>query len=50
MALLDLQGMDQKPSAGATKGGGGNKSASSKGCGNVVNVGGDRSHLSLLLC
>lgn len=47
MALLDLQGMDQKPSATAVKG----KSGASKNCGNVIGGGGGgRSHLSLLLC
>lgn len=43
MALLDLQGMEQRPSAGAIKGG--RKSGASKGCGNV-----ETSSLSLLFC
>jgi len=43
MALLDLQGLDQKPTASAIKG----KSGSSKGCGNVI---GGSSGLSVLLC
>ena len=52
MALLDLQGMEQKPSSNAAKGGKHN-SGSSKGC--TINVGGNGgggggSHLSLLLC
>ena len=49
MALLDLQGMEQKASAGAIKG----KSGASKNCNNVVSTGGGgggHSHLSLLLC
>lgn len=47
MALLDLQGMEHKPSAGAVKG----KSGASKNCNNVdVGGGGGKSHLSLLLC
>lgn len=41
MALLDLQGMEQRRSDTAVKGGG-SKSGSSKSCG--------RSGLSLLLC
>jgi hypothetical protein len=50
MALLDLQGLEPKPSSSAAKGGKGN-SGSSKGC--TINVGGNGgggSHLSLLLC
>ena len=39
MALLDLQGLEQKPSASAIKG----KSGASKGCNN-------HSGLSLLIC
>jgi len=39
MALLDLQGLEQKPSASATK----RKSGASKSCN-------DTSSLSLLLC
>lgn len=46
VALLDLQGMEQKPSASAIKG----KSGASKGCNNVGGGGGGASHLSLLLC
>ena len=45
MALLDLQGMDQKPSANAVKG----KSGASKQCHNHGGGGGP-SGLSLLLC
>ena len=45
MALLDLQGMEQKPSASAIKG----KSGASKQC-TVGGGGGGASHLSLLLC
>ena len=49
MALLDLQGMEQKASAGAIKG----KSGASKNCNNVGgghHGGGGASFLSLLLC
>lgn len=46
MALLDLQGMDQKPSANAVKG----KSGASKNCNNHGGGGGGPSGLSLLLC
>lgn len=45
MAILDLQGMEQKSSAGAIKG----KSGASKGCNNVGGGNGP-SGLSLLLC
>ena len=44
MAILDLQGMEQKPSAGAIKG----KSGASKGC-TIGGGGGGGSRLSLLL-
>ncbi|HVM03940.1 MAG TPA: SapB/AmfS family lanthipeptide [Acidimicrobiales bacterium] len=46
MAILDLQGMEQKPSAGAIKG----KSGASKGCTIGGGGGGGGSRLSLLLC
>ncbi|MCA1682515.1 MAG: SapB/AmfS family lanthipeptide [Actinobacteria bacterium] len=46
MAILDLQGM-QAPSSHDVRYG---KSASSKGCNNIVGTGGGRSGLSLLLC
>lgn len=46
MAILDLQGLEQKSSAGAIKG----KSGASKGCNNVGGGGGGPSKLSLLLC
>ena len=45
MALLDLQGMEQKPSASAIKG----KSGASKGC-TIGGGGHGHSGLSLLLC
>lgn len=45
MAILDLQGMEQKSSAGAIKG----KSGASKSCVGGGGHGG-RSGLSLLLC
>ena len=41
MALLDLQGMEQKPSGASRR-----NSGASKGC----TIGGGRSGLSLLLC
>lgn len=46
MALLDLQGMEQKPAASAIKG----KSGASKGCTIGGGGGGGGSRLSLLLC
>ena len=46
MAILDLQGLEQKPSAGAIKG----KSGASKGCTINTGGGGGPSTLSLLLC
>ena len=42
MALLDLQGMEQKPSSGATTG----KSGASKGCG-AANGNQNRAHVPL---
>ena len=55
MALLDLQGMELKADVSSA---GARNSGSSKGCGNIINVGGGGhggggdapSGLSLLLC
>lgn len=45
LAILDLQGLEEKPESKKTQRGGGPHSGASKNCGNV-----ELSFLSLLLC